>query len=54
MNTSAPDWTREVMAEKFSWLAATVMDAAKADEILDMAWHFEEIGHVRELTGSLR
>ena len=54
MNTSAPDWTREVMAEKFNWLAATVMDAAKADEILDMAWHFEEIGHVRELTGRLR
>jgi 2-methylcitrate dehydratase PrpD len=54
MNRSAPDWTREVMSEKFSWLAATVMDAAKADEILDLAWHLDEIGSVKELTEKLR
>jgi 2-methylcitrate dehydratase PrpD len=54
MNRSAPDWTRAVMAEKFSWLAATVMDGAKADEILDIAWHLEEIGSVKELTDKLK
>jgi len=54
MNTSAPDWTREVMAEKFNWLAATVMDATRADEILDLAWHLDEIGSVRELTDKLK
>jgi hypothetical protein len=42
------------MAEKFSWLAATVMDAAKAEEILDMAWHLEEIGNVGKLTEKLK
>ena len=30
------------------------MDAAKADEILDLAWHLEEIGSVRELTDKLK
>ena len=54
MNRSAPDWTRAVMAAKFSWLAATVMDGAKADEILDIAWHLEEIGSVKELTDKLK
>jgi 2-methylcitrate dehydratase PrpD len=54
MNRSAPDWTREVMAEKFNWLAANVMDAAEADEILDMAWHLEETDSVRELTEKLK
>ena len=54
MNRSAPDWTREVMTEKFNWLAETVMDTAKADEILDMAWHLEEIGSVKELTDKLK
>lgn len=54
MTMSAQNWTREMMAEKFRWLGATVMDAAKADEILDMAWHLDEIDNVKELTDKLK
>jgi hypothetical protein len=54
MNTSAPDWTRETMAEKFRWLGETVLDTARVDEMLDMAWHLDEIDSVKKLTKLLR
>ncbi|MBW2611817.1 MAG: MmgE/PrpD family protein [Deltaproteobacteria bacterium] len=50
MTVEAQEWTRETMAEKFCWLAETVMVPDKIDEILDMAWHLDEIDSVRELT----
>jgi len=54
MSMSDQNWTQEMMAEKFRWLGATVLEAAKVDEILDMAWHLDEIDSIRELTEKLK
>ena len=54
MNTAAPDWTRETMSEKFYWLVETVLDNARVDENLDLAWHFDDLGNVSELTEKLK
>ncbi len=54
MTVAAQVWTRETMNEKFRWLAETVMESAKADAILDMAWHMDEMDSVRELTDKLK
>lgn len=54
MGFSGPPWTRDMMADKFRWLAGHVLETSRIDELLDMAWHFEEIAQVRELTGRLR
>jgi len=53
MTMSDQNWTREMMAEKFRWLSATVLDTATADEIIDMAWHLDEFDSVKELTDKL-
>lgn len=53
MKFPAPEWTREMMAEKFRWLATTVLDSAVIDELLDMAWHLDELNQIKELTGRL-
>lgn len=54
MKFPAPAWTREMMTEKFCWLAATVLDSVLIDEVLEMAWHLDEIGRIKELTKMLR
>lgn len=54
MALTAKEWTLEMMTDKFRWLAANVMEPDKIDEILEMAWHLDEIGSVRELTEKLR
>jgi len=54
MTVEAQEWTRETMAEKFRWLAETVIAPDKIDKILDMAWHLDEIESVRELTYKLK
>jgi 2-methylcitrate dehydratase PrpD len=54
MALSKGGWTREMMADKFQWLAAHVMEQKKIDEILDMAWHLDEMDSVRELTTKLK
>jgi len=54
MALTAGEWTREMMAEKFRWLAAAVMEPGKIEEILDMAWHLDELDSVRELTEKLQ
>ena len=54
MKFPAPTWTPEMMTEKFYWLAATVLDSALLDEVLEMAWHLDEIGRIKELTKMLR
>jgi 2-methylcitrate dehydratase PrpD len=54
MKFPAPEWTREMMAEKFRWLATTVLDSAVVDEVLDMAWHIDELNKIKELTRNLR
>lgn len=48
-----PKWTREMMNEKFHWLAATVLENALIDEVLEMAWHLDEVGRIKELTDLL-
>jgi len=53
MKFPAPAWTREMMTEKFRWLAGHVLDTSRIDELLDMAWRFEDIGRVHELTRRL-
>jgi 2-methylcitrate dehydratase PrpD len=53
MALTAGDWSREEMADKFLWLATNVMEKKKAEEILDMAWHIDELESVRELTAKL-
>ena len=54
MKFPAPAWTPEMMTEKFCWLAATVVDSELRDEVLEMAWHLDEIGRIKELTDRLR
>jgi len=54
MKFPAPAWTPEMMTEKFCWLAATVLDSALRDEVLELAWHLDEIGRIKELTDRLR
>lgn len=54
MKLADQHWTKEMMAEKFRWLGATVMDTTKVDEILDMAWHMDELDSVRQLTDKLQ
>ena len=54
MKFPVPEWTREMMAEKFHWLVATVLDSAVIDELLDMVWSLDEIGTIKELTDRLR
>jgi hypothetical protein len=53
MKFPAPKWTREMMAEKFRWLATTVLDLAVVDELLEMAWHVDKLNKVRDLTARL-
>ena len=54
MSYSEPPWTRDIMVDKFRWLAGHVLETSQIDELLDMAWHFEEIGQVSELTNRLK
>ncbi len=54
MAINAGGWTREKMADKFKWLTATVMEQRSIDEVLDMAWHLEELDSVRDLTSRLK
>ncbi len=54
MKFPASAWTPEMMTEKFCWLAATVLDSALTDEVLEMAWHLDEIGRIKALTDRLR
>jgi hypothetical protein len=53
MAINAGGWNREMMADKFRWLTETVMAQRKIDEVLDLAWHLEELDSVRELTSKL-
>lgn len=48
-----PDWDEARIEEKFRWLAGQVLDPARVDTLADMAWHFEDLASVRELTALL-
>jgi len=54
MALTAGQWGREEMADKFLWLASSVMEKKKAEDVLDMAWHLEDLDSVRELTSKLQ
>ena len=54
MNYSGPHWTRDMMEDKFRWVAGHVLETNQIDELLDMAWHFEEIENVSQLTQKLK
>ena len=48
-----PKWTREMMAEKFRWLTAPVLETALIDNVLEMGWHLDEIDQIKKLTNML-
>lgn len=54
MALTAGEWSREEMADKFLWLASNVMEQKKAEDILEMAWHLDEIDSLSELTTKLQ
>ena len=54
MALTAGNWSREEMADKFLWLAGNVMEQERAEEVLDMAWHLDELDSVGELTAKLK
>jgi 2-methylcitrate dehydratase PrpD len=54
MALTAGQWDREEMAEKFLWLASSVMKTKKAEDVLDMAWHLDQIDNVKTFTDKLR
>ena len=43
-------WDEPGLEHKFRWLAAHVLDGTRADAVVDMVWHLEDIPNVRELT----
>jgi len=49
-----PGWSREKMEEKFRWLARYVVDDERIDRLLEIAWAFEEVSTVRQLTDLVR
>jgi len=46
-------WDEDTMEDKFRWLAGYVLDDARIDTLADMAWHFEDVPDVRDLTRPL-
>ncbi len=49
-----PGWSGERLADKFRWLARYVLDDERIDRLLEMAWRFEEVSTVRQLTDLVR
>lgn len=50
INFPRQGWDRQRIADKFRWLTRRVLDKACIDELVHMAWHFEHLPDVRELT----
>jgi hypothetical protein len=46
-------WDERRMADKFRWLADSVLEESTVDEMLDLLFHFEELSNVRQLTQKL-
>lgn len=46
-------WDEGRMADKFRWLANSVLDESTVDEMLDLLVHLEELSNVRQLTQKL-
>jgi 2-methylcitrate dehydratase PrpD len=41
-------WDDDRIAEKFRWLTGHIMDEARAEQLLEMLWHFDDVSDVRE------
>ncbi|HSJ53522.1 MAG TPA: MmgE/PrpD family protein [Anaerolineae bacterium] len=46
-------WDEAEIENKFRWLAAHVLDLARIDRLVEMAWHFEDVADVRALAAML-
>ena len=44
-----PPWNREKMAEKFRWLVAERLGQSRTEEVLAMAWQFEDVNDLGDL-----
>jgi 2-methylcitrate dehydratase PrpD len=42
------------LEEKFRWLTGYVLEGDRIDRLLEMLWHFDSVGDVRELSSLLR
>jgi 2-methylcitrate dehydratase PrpD len=49
-----PGWDERKMEDKFCWLVSHVLDKARTDELTGLAWQFDQVADVRELTNLLR
>jgi 2-methylcitrate dehydratase PrpD len=49
-----PPWEQERLEEKFRWLTGHVLDEARREQVLQMAWRFEAVPDVRDLTDLVR
>jgi 2-methylcitrate dehydratase PrpD len=49
-----PGWSRQRMDDKFRWLARFVLEDEQIDDLLEMAWHFDDVPDVRQLTNRVR
>ncbi len=47
-------WDEHKMEDKFCWLVSHVLDKARTDELAGLAWQFDQVADVRELTNLLR
>jgi len=43
-------WSEADIEEKFRWLAADILDQERTDAVVNLAWGFEDVSDVRELT----
>jgi len=47
-------WDERKMEDKFCWLVSHVLDKARASELTGLAWQFDQVPNVQELTRMLR
>ncbi len=45
-----PGWDEARLEEKFRWLTGPILAGDRVETLIDMAWHFEDLPSVRELT----
>ncbi len=53
INFPQQGWDEARVEAKFRWLTSHVLEQACINELAEMAWHFEQVSNVRELTQRL-
>jgi 2-methylcitrate dehydratase PrpD len=53
INFPQQGWDEARVEAKFRWLTSHVLEQACINELVEMAWHFEQVSNVRELTQRL-